>query len=70
MNELTTALETLNWQLIAPLLVLQLILVIVALVDWVRAEETNGPKWVWLLVILFANLIGPIIYFIFGRRRS
>ncbi|WP_353829277.1 PLD nuclease N-terminal domain-containing protein [Agromyces sp. SYSU T0242] len=31
------------------------------------AEEVNGRKWVWALVIA-VNFIGPITYFIFGRR--
>lgn len=60
--------EMFNWGLIAPFLVIQFLLIIIALVDWVKVKETNGPKWVWLLIILFISLLGPIIYFIFGRR--
>lgn len=59
-----------NWALIAPLLVVQLILAIVALIDLVRIHATNGPKWMWTLVIIFINMVGPVIYFIFGRRTS
>jgi hypothetical protein len=51
-----------------PILILQLILVAAALVDLLRRERTRGPKWVWLLIILFVNLIGPIIYFMLGRE--
>jgi hypothetical protein len=58
-----------NWAVIAPLLIIQLILVIVAIVDLVKVKETNGPKWMWALIILLANIIGPILYFIFGRRQ-
>lgn len=53
---------------IIPLVLLQLTLMIVALVDLARREKTRGPKWVWILVIVFGELIGPIIYFIFGRQ--
>lgn len=53
---------------IIPLVLLQLTLMIVALVDLVRREKTRGPKWVWILVIIFGELIGPIIYLIFGRE--
>jgi hypothetical protein len=53
---------------IIPLVLLQLTLMIVALVDLIRREKTRGPKWVWVLVILLGELIGPIIYFIFGRE--
>ena len=33
-----------------------------------RRERVRGPKWVWALVIVFVNYIGPIIYFVAGRR--
>lgn len=56
-----------NWTLIAPLILIQFILMVVALIDWVKRETTNGPKWLWLLIIIFINTIGPILYFIIGR---
>ena len=63
-------LSNVNWALIAPLLAVQVILAIVAIIDITRIHATNGPKWVWVLVALFINTIGPIIYFIFGRKTS
>ncbi len=51
-----------------PIAILQLVLVVAALVDLLRRERTRGPKWVWLLVILFVNFIGPIVYFMLGRE--
>ncbi len=51
-----------------PILVLQLALMIFALVDLIRRERTKGPKWLWALIIVFVNLIGPILYFIIGRE--
>ncbi len=53
---------------IIPLVLLQLTLMIVALVDLIRREKTNGPKWVWVLVIVLGEIIGPVIYLIFGRK--
>jgi hypothetical protein len=50
-----------------PVVFVQLILLVVALLDLLKREKTRGPKWVWVLVILFVNLFGPIIYFVFGR---
>jgi hypothetical protein len=42
---------------------------VVALVDLIRREKTRWlPKWGWALVIILGELIGPIIYFIFGRE--
>ncbi|WP_139343287.1 PLD nuclease N-terminal domain-containing protein [Virgibacillus siamensis] len=63
-------LSEINWAVIAPILIIQFILFIVALVDVIRIERTNGPKWMWVLIILFINIIGPIVYFIFGRRQQ
>ncbi len=51
-----------------PVIVLQYALAIIALVDVIRRERTRGPKWVWILVILFVNLIGPVVYLLFGRE--
>ncbi len=51
-----------------PILILQLGLMVAALLDLLRRERTRGPKWVWLLVILFVNLLGPIVYFVVGRK--
>lgn len=63
-------LAAIPWMLIAPLIVVQLILMIVALVDLVKIHATNGPKWLWAIIIIFVNMIGPILYFIVGRRQS
>jgi hypothetical protein len=51
-----------------PILLLQLALMIFALVDLIRRERTKGPKWLWALIIVFVNLIGPILYFSIGRE--
>ena len=53
--------------LIVPLLIIQLALMVAALWDLIRREKTNGPKWIWVIIILFINYIGPIIYFVVGR---
>nr|WP_263326101.1 PLD nuclease N-terminal domain-containing protein [Neobacillus sp. Marseille-Q6967] len=63
-------LEGISWGLLAPVLIIQLILLIVSLVDLTRIEKTNGPKWLWVLIILFVNIIGPILYFVIGRRNE
>ncbi len=54
--------------LIIPLVLLQLILIIVALVDLAKREKTRGPKWLWVVVIIIGELIGPILYFVIGRE--
>ena len=51
-----------------PVLVLQLALLAVALADLLRRERTRGPRWMWIIIIVCVNLIGPIVYFLFGRE--
>ncbi|HSJ55587.1 MAG TPA: PLD nuclease N-terminal domain-containing protein [Anaerolineae bacterium] len=51
-----------------PILLLQLVLMIWALVDLSRRERTRGPKWMWAIIIVLGELIGPIVYFLFGRE--
>ena len=48
----------------------QLSLLVAALVDIYRrpAEEIGGGKWPWAAAS-FVNFIGPVSYFVFGRRR-
>ncbi|XKE82285.1 PLD nuclease N-terminal domain-containing protein [Oceanobacillus kapialis] len=60
--------ENINWAIIAPFLVIQAILIVIALIDLVKAENTFGPKGMWVFIVIFLNIIGPIAYFLFGRR--
>ena len=58
------------WAVIAPLIGVQIILMIVALIDLRKIHATNGPKILWVFIILFINLLGPVAYFIVGRKQS
>ena len=55
---------------IAVLLVVQVALQLAAIVDLVRRPNAavKPNKYVWILVILLANLLGPILYFAIGRQ--
>jgi hypothetical protein len=53
---------------IIPLVLLQLGLMVFALVDLSKRVKTRGPKWLWALIIIFGELLGPVIYFLFGRE--
>lgn len=64
------ALANIPWGLIAPLLVLQLVLAVVAIIDIARIHDTRGPKWMWVVIALFVNTLGPIVYFIVGRKQQ
>ena len=58
--------------LVAPIIVIQLGLMIAALIDLERDERRvrGGSKFVWALVIVFVNVVGPILYFVAGREES
>jgi hypothetical protein len=56
--------------LLAPLILIQLALLIGGLIDLARRERTRGPKWAWAVVIVLFSLIGPIVYFLFGREEG
>jgi hypothetical protein len=56
--------------LILPVLLIQVILVVVAFLDLRKQTATRGPKWLWWIVIPFVNLIGPILYFLIGRKEE
>ncbi len=54
--------------LLIPLFLVQIGLLIAGVLDLVKREKTKGPKWMWALIIVFVNIIGPIIYFVLGRE--
>ncbi len=57
-----------NLALLAPLILIQVVLLLVALYDLARRERVRGgKKWVWALVIIFGEILGPVAYFTFGR---
>ena len=73
MSDITSAFESMSTGLlvaIGALAVLELVLMVTALVSVLRRsqDELNGPKWLWILVVIFVNMIGPIVYFILGRK--
>lgn len=58
------------YPVIAPLVVLQLILQVIAVVDLVRreSEQVRGPKVVWVVVVVLFGLLASVAYFLFGRK--
>ncbi len=58
--------------LVIPLAVIQLTLLVLAVVDLLRDDRRvrGGSKGLWALIIVFVNLIGPILYFLAGREEG
>ena len=56
--------------LLAPLMLIWLILLVAGLVDLIPRQRTRGPKWLWVLIVILFSIIGPVVYFIFGREEA
>ncbi len=57
--------------LIIPLAVIQFVLLGFALYDLVKRNRVRGGnKLVWVLVIVFVSIIGPILYLTIGREED
>lgn len=56
--------------LLIPLAILDLALIATSLYDLSRPERhvKGGSKLAWGLVIVFVELFGPLVYFLFGRE--
>ncbi|WP_417887185.1 PLDc N-terminal domain-containing protein [Zunongwangia sp.] len=42
---------------------------LLAIIDIVRNNFKENDKIIWLLVVLFFNFLGTILYFIIGRKQ-
>lgn len=60
------------WEILpflVPLFILQVVLLVIALVDLVRRDYVRGGnKIIWLVIIIFVNIIGPVLYLAIGRQ--
>lgn len=62
----------LSWAALGPLLAIELVLVLWALIDlWRRPKaEVWGPKWIWVVVVVLLGTLGPLAYLLLGRRKT
>jgi hypothetical protein len=56
--------------MLIPLLALQVGLAVFCAVKIFREGVRNLNKWAWLLICVFLNILGPIIFLSVGRRRE
>lgn len=68
MNDLDQLREFLPF--LIPLILIQVALLTAALLDLRKQPRTRGPKWLWVILILFVQMLGPIAYFVFGREEG
>jgi hypothetical protein len=60
------------WQIILILVAVFIgfISTIIALIDILKSEFTGNNKIVWLIVVLFTNFFGTILYFLIGKEQK
>jgi hypothetical protein len=69
MKEMETLIHMLPYM--APLVILEIVLIAVALADLVKRKKvTGGKKIIWVLVTVGVQFVGPIIYLVLGRKEE
>ncbi|MCC0649684.1 PLDc N-terminal domain-containing protein [Clostridioides sp. ZZV15-6598] len=54
--------------ILIPVIVLDLVLIITALIHVIKHPNYRfGNKAIWIIIVLFISIIGPILYFAVGR---
>jgi hypothetical protein len=57
-----------TWLLILPWALLYVVLLAIALAEWVHNPRTRYlSRWIWLPIILLFSLLGPAAYLLLGR---
>lgn len=60
-----------NLPLFIPLIVLQFALMITAVIHVLKHPNYRfGNKALWLVIVIVFQIVGPVIYFVFGRGDS
>ena len=56
--------------LFIPIIIILYGLMIFALVQLFRNEAAYLPKWGWALIIIFINIIGPVVFLLVGKKKE
>lgn len=57
--------------LLIPIVLLELLLMIIALVHIFKHEKYRfGTRWLWIIIVVFIQIVGPIIYLTIGRSED
>jgi len=74
---LPTKITNLNYKLFLMIGPFQFILILfvflptlIALIDILKNEFSGNNKMIWVLVVLFGNFLGAVLYFIIGRKQK
>ncbi len=56
--------------MLLPLVAIQLGLAIYCALKIFKEGVQNLNKWLWLVICVFPNLIGPMLFLIIGRKKA
>ncbi len=56
-------------KLLSPLIMIQFGLAALCVIDILRKGVKNLSKGLWIAIVVFINLIGPITYLTLGRKK-
>lgn len=61
-----------TWKIITItfILIIGILPTIVALIDIVKSQFKGNNKLIWLVVVLFFNLFGAVMYFLIGKEQK
>lgn len=59
-----------QWILILVTVLFVFLLPLIALIDILKSKFNGNDKIVWVIVVLFFNLIGAILYFTIGSKQK
>ena len=66
---MSVELASIPWNLIIPLIIIQLILQVASLISLVRSEGVQrGNKIIWAIIIVVFSMMGPVLYWTLGRE--
>ena len=56
--------------LILPIVLIQLALAIYCIIKIVKEGVQNLKKWIWIVICIFMNLLGPVLFLMIGRKKA
>ncbi|AFK86338.1 MULTISPECIES: PLD nuclease N-terminal domain-containing protein [Thermoanaerobacterium] len=57
-------------RLFAPLIIIQLGLMIFSIYRLTKDKVRFLPKWAWLIIIVLGEILGPLMFLIIGREKE
>lgn len=55
---------------LAPIVIIALVMLAIALNDLRQRSATRGPKWMWVAIICCGGLLGSVAYLAAGRKEE